>query len=668
VRQLFICHRRALIIGLHLLLVPLGYYLAFLLRFDFDPRLSGHYLAVFLKTLPLVLVVRAVTFGLFRLYRGWWRYVGVSDLVALFKGVTLSSIVLLPLLYILGLLHGYPRSVFVLDWAVALMLFGGLRFAVRVVREEPRALSSSGLRGRRPAVIIGAGNAGERLVRALSRDRESRIAPVAFVDDDPAKRSMSLHGVPMLGTTYDLGRILKGSGADLAIIAIPSASSQHMQRIVDLCKQAGVQCQVVPSLPELLDGSAQVNQIRDVQIEDLLGRGMVNLDLTQARRQISGKVVMVTGGAGSIGSELARQLAMLSPSRLILVDQAESPLYFIDLEIRQAHPEIEVRPVILDITDKARISELFSQHRPQFVFHAAAYKHVPLMEDNVGEAVRNNVLGTLNVAENAARVGAEKFVLISTDKAVRPSSVMGATKRISERIVLGLPALRRSRTDFRAVRFGNVLGSAGSVIPLFKKQLAAGGPLTVTHPDVTRYFMTILEAAQLVLISATLPEAAGRIAMLEMGEAVKIKDLAENLIRLSGFTPGHEIKVHFTGMRPGEKLVEELMSAVEETVPTAVQKICVVQTDEADVREVKAGMGQLLASVAIGQTEGILAAMGDLVPECVSPLRERVHRGTSILARRGESKTAVMSSSGSNGRGRVSPMVAEVSAGPAARR
>src|SRR3954452_1040420 len=388
----------------------------------------------------------------------------------------------------------------------------------------------------------------------------------------------------------------------------------------------------MPSLPELLDGAARPTQLRAVQIEDLLGRDAVQLDLGPARRGLAGKTVLITGGAGSIGSELARQVAALRPARLILLEQAESALYFVHLEISKRHPEIEVVPVIADVVNQARIGEVFAEFKPHCVFHAAAYKHVPMMEHNVIEAVRNNVFGTWCVAHHAAKYGAERFVLISTDKAVRPSSVMGATKRIAERVVLGTPILRRAGTDFRAVRFGNVLGSDGSVIPLFKRQLQAGGPLTVTHPDVTRYFMTIPEASQLVLLAATLPEAAGRISMLEMGQPVKIVHLAENLIRLSGLEPGRDVQIEFTGMRPGEKLHEELMSDVEASVPTMVDKVRIVQTDEPDSRSLETRLDELSAAVEVGAPDDVVAAVCDLVPECVSPLSDR---GTEAMARRG---------------------------------
>jgi FlaA1/EpsC-like NDP-sugar epimerase len=630
--HLWIKHRRALVIAVHLLLIPAAYYLAFLLRFDFQPGLTERYMVVFLETLPVVLAVRAAAFGFFGLYRGSWRYVGTSDLAALVKAVTASSALTLAVLYFSGMLKGYPRSVVFLDWGVALLMFGGMRLAVRLAKDEPAFLFKGPRKDQARAVVIGAGNAGERLIRELRRDRDAEIAPVALVDDDPTKRGMSLHGVGVLGTIAQLAEVARVAGATRAIIAIPSAARRQMAAIVEQCGRAGLECQIVPSLPELLSGRAKLSQLRDVDIEDLLGRGAVELDLSAARGRLAGKVVMVTGGAGSIGSELARQAAELGPAKLVLVEQAESPLYFVEIELRSSHPGVEIAAVIADVTDRARMAEVFAAHRPEHVFHAAAYKHVPLMEDNVAEAVRNNVAGTLTVAECAARFGAETFVLISTDKAVRPSSVMGATKRIAERIVLSWPALARSRTDFRAVRFGNVLGSAGSVIPLFKTQIARGGPLTVTDPEVTRYFMTIPEAAQLVLLAGTLPEAAGRISMLEMGEPVKIRDLAENLIRLSGLTPGVDVEVKYTGLRPGEKLYEELMTEVEETVPTGVGKIRVVRTDGADGAAVEAAVNGLLAGAARHRTEDILGVIGELVPECVPPLRERVRgaAGASI--------------------------------------
>ncbi|HEV7589177.1 MAG TPA: nucleoside-diphosphate sugar epimerase/dehydratase [Longimicrobium sp.] len=611
--------RRLFVLALHLAVIPAGYYLAFALRFDgVVPPTYMHY---YWGSVGYLLAIRLGTFGAFGLFHGWWRHVGMSDLVSLIKAVTASSALLVVVLYMTSALAGYPRSVVVLDWAAALLLFGGGRFAVRAFREE-RLVPWRSRRGTR-ALIIGGGAAAERLLREAQRDRESEICPVGIVDDDATKLGMRLHGVPVVGGSERIGELTARFGVKLLVIAIPSATREQMRAILAACLSAGVEFKIVPSIRELLDGRARMGQLRAVQIDDLLGREAVELGFEGPRADLEGRTVLVTGGAGSIGSELARQIAGFKPARLIVLDQAESPLYFVHLELAQAQPGLTVIPVVADVADPGRMERVFARYRPEFVFHAAAYKHVPLMESNVVEAVRNNVLGTLSVAECAARFGAEKFVLISTDKAVHPSSVMGATKRIAEQVVLGWPALAKSRTDFRAVRFGNVLGSDGSVIPLFKRQLAAGLPLTVTHPEVTRYFMTIPEAVQLVLQAAALPEAACRISMLEMGEPVRILDLAENLIRLSGLEPDKDVPIVFTGLRPGEKLHEELMTDREATVPTAVPKIRVVQTDGPDVETLTTGLDRLAAAAAVGDLQDALLALCALVPECVAPLRER---------------------------------------------
>ncbi|HEX6367333.1 MAG TPA: nucleoside-diphosphate sugar epimerase/dehydratase [Longimicrobium sp.] len=625
--------RRPVVLGLHLLLVPLGYYVAFALRFDFRP--PDRHIDLFWRTVPYLIVLRMASFAIFGLFHGWWRHVGMRDLIDLVRATTLSTVLLLLALFMTGDLTGagtgplLPRSVLVLDWITALVLFGGLRFGVRAFREE-RLLPWRARRGKR-ALIIGAGTAAERLLRETQREGESEIFPVAMVDDDPDKRGMRLHGVPVVGTSRDLKGLAAKDGIELLVIAIPSATRGEMRDIVEACLETGVDFKIVPSMRELLDGRARLGELRKVQIEDLLGRDAIDLGVEGPRGDLEGRTVMVTGGAGSIGSELARQVAGFAPRRLLVLDQAESPLYFANLELRAAHPELDIIPIIADVTDAARMESVFARHRPDFVFHAAAYKHVPLMEDNPVEAVRNNVIGTLTVAQSAARYGAEKFVLISTDKAVYPSSVMGATKRLAEQIVLGWPALRASGTDFRAVRFGNVLGSDGSVIPVFKRQLAAGQPITVTHPEVTRYFMTIPEAVQLVLQSAALPDAQGRICMLEMGEPVRIVELAENLIRLSGLEPYTDVPIVFTGLRPGEKLHEELMEAREATVPTAISKVRVVQTVEPEAEALTSGLDRLAAAAAVGSSGDILDAIRALVPECVPPLRER-----SVMAADGD--------------------------------
>lgn len=620
--------RNAAFAAVHVGLIATSYYASFLLRFDF--HIADRYFQSFVWTLPIVVLARLAALVGCRLHRGLWRFSSVSDLVALVRATALSSAIVLAIILFTRGFNNFPRSVLVIDFCLTLLLLGGLRLGSRVLSET----LSGGRRGRRdrtPAIVIGAGNAADRLIRDLRRNPAASITPVAIVDDDDQKQGRSLHGVPVVGGIDELDALARRYSAKLIVIAVPSATKAEMLRLVQRCVETGLQFKIMPSLPELLDGVARPAQLRDVEIEDLLGRDAVQLELMPARREIAGKTVIITGGAGSIGSELARQVASLRPARLILLEQAESPLYFIHLELAKRHPEIEVIPVIADVVNQGRVDEIFAEFRPHCVFHAAAYKHVPMMEHNVVEAVRNNVFGTWCVAYHSAKYRAERFVLISTDKAVRPSSVMGATKRIAERVVLGTAALRESGTDFRAVRFGNVLGSDGSVIPLFKKQLQAGGPLTVTDPEVTRYFMTIPEASQLVLLAATLPEAAGHISMLEMGQPIKILHLAENLIRLSGLEPGRDVRIEFTGLRPGEKLHEELMSDVEATVPTMVDKVRIVQTDEPDGRSLEARLNDLAAAAEVGASDDVVAAIWALVPEAVAPLRTR---GAEALSRR----------------------------------
>ncbi len=614
-------YRRVLVLLAHFILLSAAYWTAVNLRFDFQP--PERYRELFLMAFPLVIALRMATFAGFGLFQGWWRHAGMHDLLSIAKAVTLSSLLIVGALLALGSLDDFPRSILVLDWLLALFVIGGTRFSIRIAREE--RIDRQRLLTGTPTLVLGAGTAAEQLLRHIRFDPSSEIRPIGLLDDDVEKHGMRLHGVPILGSTDEVARIAAERGARLLVIAVPSATRSQMQRLVDICVRTAIQFKIVPSLRELFNGETRIGQLRSVDIEDLLGRDSVDLDLGQVEEDLEGNTIMITGGAGSIGSELARQVAAYSPARLILVEQAESNLYFTHLQITDLHPKLEVVPVVGDICDERRMSQVFAKYRPEYVFHAAAYKHVPMMEANVSEAIRNNVLGTLCVAKSAAKYGARKFVLISTDKAVKPSSVMGATKRIAERIVLGWPSLRSSNTDFRAVRFGNVLGSDGSVIPLFKRQLATGAPITVTHPDITRYFMTIPESVQLVLKAAALPEAAGRISMLEMGEPVRILDLAENLIRLSGLEPYKDVPIVFSGLRAGEKLHEELMSDVEETVPTSVEKVRVVQTDEADGSWVMSAVNRLAAGILHGDPDRLLPVVCELVPECCAPLSN--HKG-----------------------------------------
>jgi FlaA1/EpsC-like NDP-sugar epimerase len=602
--------------ALHLLLIVVGYRLAYELRFDFaTPREEAE---VFWISLPLLVLIRLTAYAAAGIFRAYWLHFGLQDLLTLALAVTASSICFVVALFLAHLFPGVPRSVLLVEWASAIFFAGGVPFIARSMREG--AVPFVTPRGRR-TLVVGAGERAEQLLREARRAVEHALNVVALVDVDGARQGRSIRGVRVLGTVDDLPTLCQRLRAEFAIIALDPAESSEMRRVVDQCIAAGLEFKTLPSLDELLDGTAGVNQLRNVRIEDLLGRSPVNLDLSPVKADLQDRVILLTGAAGSIGSELARQIAPFGPSRLVLLDQAESDLYFVHLELTEAYPGLDLVPVICDITNQTRLAQVYAQHRPQYVIHAAAYKHVPLMETNVLEAVRNNVLGTLLVATTAVRYGASKVLLVSTDKAIRPSSVMGATKRVAERIIFGLPNLHRSGTDFRAVRFGNVLASKGSVIPLFERQLEAGGPITVTHPNVQRYFMTIPEAAQLVLQAGSLPETAGAIAMLEMGQPVRILDLAEKLIRFSGRVPGKDVRIVFTGLRPGEKLMEEQISALEATVPTSTEKIRISQTTESAGPDLVQKLSRLFAFLEVGDREGLLATLCDLVPECVSPLQ-----------------------------------------------
>jgi FlaA1/EpsC-like NDP-sugar epimerase/lipopolysaccharide/colanic/teichoic acid biosynthesis glycosyltransferase len=611
-------HRRAFIVAAHVLLIALGYRAAYDLRFDF--RLDVDTVRLYWRTLPALLAIRLALYGRFGMFQGYWRHAGMEDLVELFKAATLSSFLFFAALVGLGAYPGVPRSVLVLDWVGAIFLSGGIRFAVRYLREIRSPLTP---RGAKRTIIVGTGDQAERLLREIHRDPNSDLHPVGLVSEQPGGQGRSLRGVRVLGGVDNIVELVARLRVDFVVIALGAPSKELMQRTVTACLHAHVEFKTLPSLQDLLDGSARIDQLRSVEIVDLLGRAPVKLDPTLVDPTVRDQVVLITGGAGSIGSELCRQIARLRPRLLVLLDQAESALCFTALEIAELNPGIEVVPIVGDITDARHVFEIFAHYRPDYVVHAAAYKHVPMMEGSVIEAVRNNVLGTLQVANAAATFGVSRFVLISTDKAVRPSSVMGATKRIAERMVLGLPALRRSSVDFRAVRFGNVLGSAGSVVPLFERQVAARKPVTVTDPNVERYFMSIPEAAQLVLEAGAIEEARGRITMLEMGEPVRILDLAERLIRLAGLEPYRDVPIVFTGLRPGEKLREELMSDLEATVPTSVDKIRVVQGAEEDGHAIAKNIGRLAQAIAIRDTAGLIEIMCELVPECVPPLSAR---------------------------------------------
>ena len=538
--------------------------LAFLLRFDF--RLPTPYLGHLAYALPIWIVVKSVVFRVANLDRGWWRYVSVADLLRIvvgnFAGSVLSCIAIL---FIAP--AGFPRSIYLLDLMICFLGTAGIRMIVRMRAEATTHARSAA--AEKNTLIYGAGDAGITLLREIQKNATLPYRVRGFLDDRPDKKGVDILGTPVLGGGDQVEALVKKHNIDIILIAIPSATGTEMTRILERCHAARAECKTIPGLGEIIEANGLATQIRDVAVEDLLGRKPVRLEQNQIRDSLEGKVVLVTGAAGSIGSELCRQIARFRPAGIVGYEIAESPLFEIDLEMRQAFPETPFYPAIGSIQNRARLDEVLRQYSPSVIYHAAAYKHVPMMEAHVFEAIENNVFGTYNVAISAAEHGVEDFVMISSDKAVRPTNVMGATKRAAELLLL---ALQNGQTKYVAVRFGNVLGSNGSVIPIFKKQIAAGGPVTVTHPDMRRFFMTIPEACQLVLQASAI-KAGGQICVLDMGEPVKIVDLARNLILLSGLRPDDDIKIEFTGMRPGEKLYEELSTMLEDTVPTAHEKI-----------------------------------------------------------------------------------------------
>ncbi len=538
---------------------------AFLLRFDLS--LPPHYLHLLAWGLWVWIAVKIVVFRIFLLDRGMWSFVSVGDVLRVVTGNVVASLVSFAIIEFFGP-PGYPRSVFALDLMICFLATSGLRLAARLSRDAGFKKCDRREDAKR-TLIFGAGAAGVTIRREIQRNAKLAYNVCGFIDDRVDKQGFRLTGLPVLGGGKDVCRLVKKHCIDTILIAIPSATGDEMSRILEVCSAAGVEYKTVPSLIDKMDVSGLAGQIRAVDVEDLLGRTPIRLETGAISSTIEDKVVMVTGAAGSIGSELCRQIAIFRPAAIIGYEIAESPLFEIDREMRRKFPQVPFFPEIGNVQNRSRLEEVLCRYRPKVVYHAAAYKHVPLMEEHVFEAIENNIFGTYNVAAAAAENGVDDFVLISSDKAVRPTNVMGATKRIAE---LTLMALQNGRTKYVAVRFGNVLGSNGSVIPIFKKQIAAGGPVTVTHPEMRRFFMTIPEACQLVLQAAAIGEG-GQICVLEMGQPVKIVDLARKLILLSGLKPEKDIKIEFTGMRPGEKLYEELSTLLEDTVPTNHEKV-----------------------------------------------------------------------------------------------
>lgn len=568
---------------------------SFLLRFDFDlPSASLAHLAY---AAPIWIVVKSAVFHFGNLDRGWWRYVSISDLLRIALGNFVGS--LLGFIAILWIAPpGFPRSIYMLDLILSFLGTAGVRVIFRAAAEVSSSAQNSSIR--KNALIYGAGDAGVILLRELQKNPRLSYRVQGFLDDRLEKRGRHILGVPVLGSGEEAKALVREHDIETILIAVPSATSAQMTRILACCRTAGAECKTVPGLGEIIQGVGLAGQMREVAVEDLLGRKPVRLEADRIRDRFHGKLVMITGVAGSIGSELCRQIAAFQPAGIVGFEIAESSLFEIDREMRQKFPNAPFYAEIGSVQNRARLDEVMRQYRPSAVYHAAAYKHVPLMETHIFEAVENNIFGTWNLAAAAAGHGVEDFVLISSDKAVRPSSIMGATKRVAE---IMLHAFQNGGTKYVAVRFGNVLGSNGSVIPIFKKQIAAGGPVTVTHPDMRRFFMTIPEACQLVLQAAAIGEG-GQICVLDMGEQIRIVDLARTLILLSGLTPDEDIMIEYTGIRPGEKLYEEVSTILENTMPTAHEKIHIyvgTGTPELDVFDKIEGLREICQSRDAGR-------------------------------------------------------------------
>jgi len=608
-RWLFVCAAQGCIFAL-------SGFIAFLLRFDMS--LPSTFFIYFACALPIWIAVKGVIFQASNLNRWGLRYVSSADVyrivLANCAGSLLSWVIIS---YIAP--AGFPRSICLIDLILSLLGTAGLRVAVRMVAETLHG--GQGNSQEKKTLIYGAGDAGITLLREIRNNPKLAYRVCGFLDDGRDKKGLLISGIEVLGRGDEIKSLVTKHNIAIILIAVPSATGVEMTRILELCHTADVEYKTVPGLGEVVEECGLVGQIREVAVEDLLGRNPVRLEVSRIRDALMGKVVLVTGAAGSIGSELCRQIARFQPAGIVGFEIAESPLFEIDREMKQRFPQIPFYPEIGNVQNRVRLDDVLSQYRPAIVYHAAAYKHVPLMETHIFEAVENNVLGTYNLAISAMKYGVEDFVLISSDKAVRPTNIMGTTKRVAELILL---ALQNGRTRYVAVRFGNVLGSNGSVIPIFKKQIAAGGPVTVTHPEMRRFFMTIPEACQLVL-QASAVATGGQICVLDMGQPVKIVDLARNLILLSGLKPEKDIKIQFTGMRPGEKLYEELSTLLEDTIPTEHEKVRIFIGNGVPEGNIHRWLDELRDLCAARDTGRLMVALKEVVLD-YSPSAELLRR------------------------------------------
>ena len=603
-------YRRIGIFIFQLFLTVLVYLASFSIRFEF--KIPNDDFETFLKTLPILLIARMVAYSYYKIDSGWWRFVSMQDLMNISKSVFWGSTIFVVTMAFINRLQGFPRSVILIEALLNLMATGGIRFFIRFFRERNGRKASKIVKD---AIIVGAGKAGVLILNEIRTNTNLGTRVVGFVDDNSYIRGMNIQGVPVLGSTENIPEIVEKKAIDEVIIAIPSAGYKDIARITEIARNTPVKIKVLPNLGKIIQEDSFTGQIRDISYDELLGRRVIAFrresDYKFLEGEIKDKAVLVTGAGGSIGSELCRQVSQFNPRILIMYDRYENSLYELELGLRKQFPNQSILPVIGDIRDGEKFGKILQENGISLIYHAAAYKHVPLMEREPVEAVRNNVLGTFNISKLAVANKVNKFVMISTDKAVNPSSMMGTTKRTAELIVQGLSG---GATKFISVRFGNVIGSNGSVIPIFKKQIAEGGPITVTHPEVARYFMSISEAVQLVLTAGGMGQG-GEIFLLDMGEPIKIVDLAKKMINFSGLTPQKDIDIVFTGLRPGEKLQEELFWQGEGIVPTENKKITMLKPNGRNFKLLLDRIGRLEECERCNDVKGIFALLKEIVPE-----------------------------------------------------
>lgn len=619
--------RQILLLILDFGAIHLAFFLAFYIRFDgqvFLNKVAQDYFEIFIEHALVIALVKLLVFAAFRMYNSLWRYASVEELIQVVMAGFFATAA--TVLYLHLSQAFLPRSIYIITMMLDIALIGGIRFSYRSLR----TVRDIGILGRighnKRILIVGAGEAGAQIIRELKTNDSLHSTPVALIDDDHGKKGRMINGVPVIGGRDQIALAVVEKKIDRVILAMPSASRGQVKAIVDICTPLKVELKIVPGVGELINGKVHINAVRNVEIEDLLGRDPVKLDINSLKHEIQGKRILVTGGGGSIGSEICRQVAKLQPEALMVLDIYENSAYELEQELRRKFPELKLTVRIASVRERTGIFEVMKGYRPHIVYHAAAHKHVPLMEDAPREAMKNNILGTWNTMQAARKAGVEKFVQISTDKAVNPTNVMGATKRVCEMMAQAINQV--SKTEYVAVRFGNVLGSNGSVIPLFKKQIAAGGPVMVTHPDIIRYFMTIPEACRLVIQAGAIAEG-GEIFILDMGEPVKIVDLARNLIRLSGFEPDQDIAIRFTGLRPGEKLFEELLLDTATAKSTHIEKIFVEKTDGHEYVFMVKAIQDLRKALHFGD-ERAVAALKHMVPEFMTP-EEHMGRDSQVV-------------------------------------